>query len=98
LHPSNIRRKAWNKVGMERSVAESGLASELARQWRVGQHSKTESAMAEEKITTKRTEVRVEKHSGTDAKATVKKDGAGGSATAPTMQEAVDRAGEQSKK
>ena len=54
--------------------------------------------MAEQKITTKTTkEVRVEKHSGTDAKATVKKDGAGGSATAPTMQEAVDRAAEQSK-
>jgi hypothetical protein len=56
------------------------------------------AAMTEEKITTKTTEVRVEKHPGTAAKATVKKDGAGGSATAPTMQEAVDRAAEQSKK
>ena len=54
--------------------------------------------MAQEKITTKTTEVRVEKRPGTAAKATVKKDDAGGSATAPTMQEAVDRAAEQSKK
>ena len=54
--------------------------------------------MAEEQITTKTTEVRVEKQPGTDVKATVKKDGNGGSATAPTMQGAVDKAADLSKK
>lgn len=54
--------------------------------------------MAEDKITTETTEVRVEQHGSGDAKATVKKDGKGGSATAPDMQDAVDRAAELSKK
>ena len=54
--------------------------------------------MPEEKITTKTTEVRVEQHGSGDAKATVNKDGKGGSASAPTMKDAVDRAAEQSKK
>jgi hypothetical protein len=54
--------------------------------------------MAEEKITTKTTEVRIEKRPGADAEATVKKDGAGGSGAAPTIQEAVAKAAEQSKK
>jgi hypothetical protein len=70
----------------------------LDDEWEVDSLQRQESNMAEEKITTETTEVRVEQHGSGDAKATVKKNGKGGSATAPNIQGAVDRAAELSKK